>query len=119
MSTLSKIEHAGRTFYYDPRGHTHITSGTIEKGDLLFLDSGDSLRCYPAFWDDIGRPLAEFPIGALRPVKSPVTQDTRTWGEQLVELIDNEFPNNKLVGTLAISFFFALLVAIGWLILCL
>ena len=118
MSTLSKIEYAGRTFYYDARGHTHIQQGTIEKGDLLFIDSGDSLRCYPAFWDDIGRPLAEFPIGALRPVKSPVTQDTRTWGEQFIDMIDSMQPNNsQLMGTLATIFFLALIVIIGGLIL--
>lgn len=118
MSTLSKIEHAGRTFYYDARGHTHIQQGTIEKGDLLFLDSGDSLRCYPAFWDDIGRPMSEFPLGALRPVKSPIVQDTRSLSEQFIDMIDSMQPkNSQLMGTLAISFFFALLVIIGGLIL--
>ena len=118
MSTLSKIEFAGRTFYYDARGHNHITSGAIKKGDLLLIENGDSLRCYPAFWDDIGKPLAEFPLGALRPIKTPVQAYQPTLGEQFINLIDSMQPrNSQLMGTLATIFFLALLVIIGGLIL--
>jgi len=118
MSTLSKIEFAGRTFYYDARGHQLVTEGAIEKGDLLLIENGDSLRCYPAFWDDIGRPLSEFPLGALRPVKSPIPAYQPTMGEQFINLIDSMQPcNSQLMGTLAIIFFLALLVIIGGLIL--
>ncbi len=118
MSTLSKIEFAGRTFYYDARGHQLVTSGNIEKGDLLLIENGDSLRCYPAFWDDIGRPLAEFPLGALRPVKTPVPEYQPTLGEQFLNFIDSCSPkNSQLMGTLAIIMFLALIVIIGGLIL--
>jgi hypothetical protein len=118
MSTLSKIEFAGRTFYYDSRGHQLVTTGTIEKGDLLLIENGDTLRCYPAFWDDIGRPLSEFPLGALRPIKSPVPEYQPTMGEQFINLIDSCAPkNNQLAGTLAIIMFLALLVIITGLIL--
>lgn len=119
MSTLSKIEYAGRVFYYDPRGHTHVTTGNIERGDLLFLDAGETLRCYPAFWDDIGRPMSEFPLGALRPVKNPnVETDTRTWSEQFVDMIDCLYPKNSpLIGTLATVGFIILLAAVGLMLL--
>lgn len=97
MSTLSKIEYAGRVFYYDPRGQQLVTTGHVQKHDLLLLTADSDIVCYPAFWDDINRPVAEFPLGVLRPITKAPQKSTL---ERFVDYLDTRYPNDPspLVG---------------------
>lgn len=117
---LNKIEHEGRVFYYDGRCHEHITTGTIQDGDLLIYSTyGDNLSCYPAFWDDIDRPVAQFAAGVLRPKKH--TPPKQSWATRFINMIDAVSPTSEhpLCFLAGVAAFGALLAVIGFLIMSL